>query len=91
MVVGRFQVMKIDDHSGPNHEFYDMELQAVYDNTLPEDRRYAAATPVGKVNLGLTSPGVVEEFRPLNKPIFCVFMSEDEYRNFEVSQSQPNP
>ena len=88
MTVGKFKVMKVDDHSVPNHLMKDIELQAVYDETLPEDQRFAVATPVGKVTMMITTPGIEEHFPP-NESVFCVFMSDEEYRNFEVERSQP--
>lgn len=37
-------------------------FDAVYDADIPEDRKYAVATPSGKLEITVTSPSAAEQF-----------------------------
>lgn len=87
MVVGKFRVAKCDNIS-PDNNLLDVRLWAVYDENLPEDQKYATATPNGRIEMMVNNPAVKDHFQP-DTPMFCVFMTEEEYRNFETARSQP--
>lgn len=40
------------------HAYVEFEFQALYDDSVPEDRRYAKATPIGKLTIRVDNPAV---------------------------------
>ena len=61
-VRGKFVVTQVTKFAGTNYAKVEMEPR--YDSKLPEDQRFAEATPSGKLELGVTVPSVVEFFTP---------------------------
>ena len=60
---GKFVVSQVTyyESSGP---YVNVTLEARYDSKLPEDQRFAAATPSGKIEMNVTVPAVIEAFEP---------------------------
>jgi hypothetical protein len=57
MVRGKFQVTKIAKTSFGSTE---ITLSPNYDNTIPEDQKYAKATPSGTIQMTVDNPPAVE-------------------------------
>jgi len=58
------------------HEF---KFSAQYDPTIPEDQRFAAASPSGSMTVQVDNPAVIEAWSPmLGKQFYLDLTSEDE-------------
>jgi hypothetical protein len=60
MIRGKFVVDHVTRWRG-NHA--QVVLDARYDSKLPEDQRFAEATPSGKIEISVTVPAVIEAFQ----------------------------
>ena len=54
----------------------EITLSAVYDQTIPEDQRYAKATPSATFQMYVNNPPA-EEFFELGKYVYCDFSRTD--------------
>jgi hypothetical protein len=61
MIRGKFVVDHVVNHQG---NYAHVVLDARYDSSLPEDQRFAEATPNGKIEMSVTVPSVIEAFQP---------------------------
>lgn len=61
MIRGKFVVDRVTKYQG-NHAH--VVLDARYESSLPEDKRFAEATPNGKIEMLVTVPAVIEAFQP---------------------------
>lgn len=59
-VRAKFTVVAITDRGGTMKT---IELQPRYDTTIPEDLRFASATPWGEMRLGVDNPAAIEQFK----------------------------
>jgi len=58
------------------HEF---KFSAQYDPSIPEDQRFAVASPSGSMTIQVDNPTVIEAWSPmLGKQFYLDFTSEDE-------------
>lgn len=53
---------KMVTSESPTNPYGQVVLMPVYDPECPEDQKFSAATPSGKIELTLTAPGVYEKF-----------------------------
>lgn len=60
-VRGKFVVDQVTRFAGNYARVF---LDARYDSKLPEDQRFAEATPNGKIEMTVTVPAVIEAFQP---------------------------
>ena len=58
---GKFVVDHVTKHQG---NYAHVVLEPRYDSKLPEDQRFAEATPCGKLELTVTVPAVIEALQP---------------------------
>ena len=63
MIRGKFVVGHIT-HYASGSPYVNVTLEARYDSKLPEDQRFAEATPNGKIEMTVTVPAVIETFKP---------------------------
>lgn len=61
MIRGKFVVDHVTRYPG---NYAQVVLDARYDSKLPEDQRFAEATPCGKIEMTVTVPAVIEAFQP---------------------------
>lgn len=61
MIRGKFVVDHVTKRVG---NVANVVLDARYDSSLPEDQRFAEATPSGKIEMSVTVPSVIEAFQP---------------------------
>ena len=59
-VIAKFTVVSVTDN-GP-HAAKQVKLQCVYDQTIPEDRRFLKATPWGEITMQIDNPLALAEF-----------------------------
>jgi len=59
MVRAKFKVVSITEHDG-NSAARTIKLEPRYDETIPEDRRFAQATPTGEMSIYVNNPAAVE-------------------------------
>jgi hypothetical protein len=71
MVRGKFQVVNIT-HNHWNKESRTIKLQAVYDNGIEENAKYAKATPSGSIEIQIDNPPAAEFFE-LGKYVYVDF------------------
>jgi hypothetical protein len=57
-VRAKFTVTAITDRGGSMRT---IELQPRYDTSIPEDQRFALATPWGEMRLGVDNPAALEQ------------------------------
>jgi len=57
----KFVVDHVTKHQG---NYAQVVLEPRYDSSLPEDQRFAEATPSGKLELHVTVPAVIEALQP---------------------------
>lgn len=70
-VRAKFKVTKITQQDwSPNHR--SIELSAVYDTSIEEDKRFAEATPSGTITMYVTNPAAIEKL-PLGKSFYVDF------------------
>jgi hypothetical protein len=62
MIRGKFVVTSRTEYENINYA--KVILEARYDSQLPEDQRFAEATPTGKLEMTVTVPAVIEAFKP---------------------------
>ena len=62
MIRGKF--VTVDHVTKPQGSFAHVVFDARYDSKLPEDQRFAEATPNGKIEMTVTVPSVIEVFQP---------------------------
>jgi hypothetical protein len=60
-VRGKFYVESITKYKD---NYASVVMQARSENTIPEDQKYAEATPSGKLEMTITVPAVIEFFVP---------------------------
>jgi hypothetical protein len=71
MVRGKFQVTNITSNHW-NKESKMIKLQAVYDNGIEENAKYAKATPSGSIEIQIDNPPAAEFFE-LGKYVYVDF------------------
>lgn len=78
MVRAKFQVIthEVSVHDGKPTK---VVLEPRYDDTIPEDQRFAQATPWGRIEMGIDNPAAVEKL-PVGKTFYVDFT--------EVEQAQ---
>ena len=71
MVRGKFKLQEIHQHawSGDGRTLI---FTAEYDPDLPEDQKYAKATPSGKIEMGVDNPAALQQFE-LGKSYYVDF------------------
>lgn len=62
MVRAKFVVTQVTFFETPNYA--SIELSPRYSKSIPEDQRFAEATPNGKLQLSVSNPKVIEELKP---------------------------
>lgn len=82
MVIGKFRVSK-NQKGLPGDIASAVRLDALYDPNLDEDKRFAENTPTGHIEMVITNPKAIDQFKPLKTPIYCVFMGAVEYEDFQ--------
>lgn len=60
MVRAKFKVVSVTQHAG-NNEGKTIRLMSYYDESIPEDLRFAQATPSGELTMYVNNPAAVEE------------------------------
>jgi len=60
MVRAKFQVVEVAQNVSGG-EARKIKLSPIYDQTIPEDRRFAQATPSGELTMYLTNPAAIEQ------------------------------
>ena len=79
MVRGKFRVVQITrNHWNKTHA--QVELDAQYDPTIPEDRKFAEATPSGKISMYISNPAAIEKLE-LGKAYYVDFVPVTEDAN----------
>lgn len=71
MVRGKFKLQQIRQHawSGDGRT---LVFNAVYDPDLPEDQKYAQATPTGDIEMHVDNPAALQQFE-LGKAYYVDF------------------
>jgi hypothetical protein len=69
MVRAKFMVTRVQQHyygshNGPVKGSVDVFLTPQYDTSIPEDQRYAKATPSGEIRLQIDNPAASEYLTP---------------------------
>lgn len=62
MIRAKFVVTQVTKYEGANDAH--VVLEPRYDSKLPEDQRFAEATPCGRLEMQVTVPSVIEQFTP---------------------------
>ena len=60
MIRAKFRVVSVTEHAG-NNEGKTIRLMPHYDQSIPEDLRFAQATPSGELTMYVNNPAAVEE------------------------------
>ncbi len=60
-VRAKFRLVSITEHADWNAKT--LKFQALYDDSIPEDRRFAAATPTGTLEMTVDNPSALERFK----------------------------
>ena len=64
-VLAKMNVKSIEDFGDTYGEVYKtINLHCEYDTSLPEDQRFAVATPTGTMKMTLTNPALKDYFKP---------------------------
>ena len=64
-VLAKMKVRSVEDFGDTYGEVYKtINMHCEYDTSLPEDQRFAIATPTGSVKITLTNPALKEYFKP---------------------------
>ena len=64
MVRAKFTVRHIDHQENTSGWYRKVILEPRYDDSIPEDRRFCAATPSGKIEMVIDNPAALEQFKP---------------------------
>lgn len=72
MVRGKFKVTEIVRRAWDGGVSAFLKLEAVYDQSLPEDQSYAKATPSGTITMQVDNPHAVEALQ-LGKSFYVDF------------------
>lgn len=71
MVRGKFRVSSIKSFDwSPTAK--EVTLSTEYDTTIPEDQRYAQATPSGEIRMTIDNPPALEQFK-LGQKVYVDF------------------
>ena len=84
-VTAKFAFHKTEKHhwkdgAGIVHESTIVYLQAVFDDGIPEHRRFAKATPSGELRMQIDNPAALEYFKPGEK-YYLTLDSEDRHKH----------
>jgi hypothetical protein len=81
MVRGKFTVMQhvITKWNAEHPGQTQVVLQPQYDSSIEEDRRYAKATPAGKIEMTVDNPAALEQLA-LGKAFYVDFTEVPEHR-----------
>ncbi len=71
MVRAKFCVVDISQHVHMDGKT--IKLAPVYDETIPEDRRFAQATPTGELTMYVNNPAAIEQL-PLGAFFYLDFV-----------------
>lgn len=71
MVRAKFQVTAVTQYSGDSSA-RNIKLEPRYDESIPEDRRFAVATPSGELTMYVNNAAAVEELK-LGKTFYLDF------------------
>lgn len=61
MVRGKFRVEQVTEHA--RFSGREVKLEAVYDDGIEENRRFAEATPTGEITMHIDNPAAAEQFK----------------------------
>lgn len=76
-VRAKFMVTEIHRHAWDSGKGATLVLQPQYDSSIPEDRRFAQATPSGRMEMRVDNPGAIEAL-PLGKQFYVDFTPVEE-------------
>lgn len=76
-VRAKFMVTEIHRHSWDGGRAATLVLQPQYDSTIPEDQRFAQATPSGRLEMRVDNPSAVEALQ-LGKVFYLDFSPVEE-------------
>jgi hypothetical protein len=76
MVRAKFMVTRVSRRSWDSGRGADITLEPQYDSTIEEDRRYAQATPSGRMEMSVDNPKAIEALA-LGKTCYVDFTPVD--------------
>ena len=62
MIRAKFRVVAVTEHAY-SADARTIKLEPQYDDSIPEDRRFAQSTPSGELSMYVNNPAAVEELK----------------------------